>query len=253
MILEKVLVSVKRVVDYAVKVRVRQDKSGVETENVKMSMNPFDEIALEEAVRLKEKGFTKEIVAITMGPASSAETLRTAMALGADRSIHIETSKELQPLAVAKLLRKIVDKEFPQLVITGKQAIDDDSNQTGQLLAGMLGWSQGMFASKVEVKSEEKKLHVTREVDSGLETLSLSLPSVISADLRLNQPRFAKLQNIMKARKMTIEKFTPEELGVDITPRLKVLSVTDPPTRKAGIKVGSVKELVEKLKKEGVL
>jgi len=249
----KVLVPVKRVVDFAVKIRVRPDKSGVETENVKMSMNPFDEIALEEAVRLKEKGITKEVVAVTLGPSQCAETLRTAMALGADRSIHVETTKELQPLAVAKLLGKVVEREKVQLVFTGKQAIDDDSNQTGQLLAGLLGWAQGTFASKVEFKQDENKVTVTREVDGGLETLSLPLPAVISADLRLNQPRFAKLQNIMKARKMNIEKLTPEELGVDITPRLKVLSVTEPPTRKSGIKVASVQELVEKLKKEGVL
>eukprot|EP01124_Arcella_intermedia_P018937 TRINITY_DN26061_c0_g1_i1.p1 TRINITY_DN26061_c0_g1~~TRINITY_DN26061_c0_g1_i1.p1 ORF type:complete len:259 (-),score=74.45 TRINITY_DN26061_c0_g1_i1:47-802(-) len=251
MLLNRVLVPVKRVVDYAVKIRVKPDKSGVETDNVKLSMNPFDEIALEEAIRLKERGIVKEVLAVSLGPAGCAETLRTAMALGADRSIHVETNQELQPLAVAKILMKIVQKESPQLVFTGKQAIDDDSNQTAQLLAGLLGWPQGTFLSKVEVG--DNSLLVTREVDGGLETLSLPVPAVLSSDLRLNQPRFAKLQSIMKARKMPIEKLTPEEMGVDVTPRLKVVSVTEPPTRKAGIKVASVEELVAKLKKDGVL
>jgi len=243
---------VKRVVDFAVKVRVKSDKSGVETANVKMSMNPFDEIALEEAIRLKEKGAAKEIVAVTLGPTASQETLRTALALGADRAIHVETEKELEPLAVAKLLQEIVKKESPELVITGKQAIDDDSNQTAQLLAGLLNWSQGTFAAKVEIAAKDKAL-VSREIDGGVETLSVPLPAVISADLRLNQPRFAKLQNIMKARKMPIQKFTPQELGVDVEPRLKILSVEEPPARKGGVKVMDAKELVAKLKADGVL
>eukprot|EP01123_Difflugia_compressa_P015351 TRINITY_DN855_c0_g3_i1.p1 TRINITY_DN855_c0_g3~~TRINITY_DN855_c0_g3_i1.p1 ORF type:complete len:253 (-),score=60.76 TRINITY_DN855_c0_g3_i1:84-842(-) len=251
--ISKILVPVKRVVDYAVKIRIKPDKSGVDTESVKMSMNPFDEIALEEAVRLKEKGVVKEVVAISLGPAGCSETLRTAMALGADRSIHVETNQDIQPLGVAKVLQKIVLKENPQLVFTGKQAIDDDSNQTAQLLAGLLGWNQATFTSKVELKPEEEKAVVTREVDGGLETLSVNLPSVLSADLRLNQPRFAKLQNIMKARKMPIERLTPEQVGVDITPRTKIISVTEPPSRKSGVKVDSVTELVDKLKKEGIL
>jgi len=201
--------------------------------------------------RLKEKGFVKEVVAISLGPSQCVETLRTAMALGADRSIHFETKEDLQPLIVAKVLKLIVEKEQVQLVLTGKQAIDDDSNQTGQLLAGLLGWSQGMFASKIEVHQD--KLVVTREIDGGLETISVPLPCVVSADLRLNQPRYAKLQNIMKARKMKVEVLTPENLSVDVTPRLKILSVFEPPSRKSGVKVGSVQELVEKLGKEGVL
>eukprot|EP01123_Difflugia_compressa_P015352 TRINITY_DN855_c0_g3_i3.p1 TRINITY_DN855_c0_g3~~TRINITY_DN855_c0_g3_i3.p1 ORF type:complete len:253 (-),score=62.75 TRINITY_DN855_c0_g3_i3:84-842(-) len=251
--ISKILVPVKRVVDYSVKIRIRNDKLGVDTESVKMSMNPFDEIALEEAVRLKEKGIVKEVVAISLGPPGCTETLRTAMALGADRSIHVETNQDIQPLGVAKVLQKIVLKENPQLVFTGKQAIDDDSNQTAQLLAGLLGWNQATFASKVELKPDEEKVIVTREVDGGLETLSVNLPSVLSADLRLNQPRFAKLQNIMKARKMPIERLTPEQVGVDVTPRTKILSITEPPTRKSGVKVNSVEELVDKLKKEGIL
>jgi electron transfer flavoprotein beta subunit len=250
--LTRVFVPVKRVVDFAVKIRVKADKSGVETTNVKMSMNPFDEIAIEEAIRLKEKGVAQEVVAITLGPAASQETLRTALALGADKAIHVETDKELQPLAVAKLLQQLVLKEKPELIITGKQAIDDDSNQTAQLLAGLLGWPQATFASKVEIAAKDKA-NVTREVDGGLETISVTLPAVISADLRLNQPRFAKLQNIMKARKMTITKFTPEDLGVNIEPRLKVLSVDDPPARQGGKKVKDVQELVEKLKADGVI
>jgi electron transfer flavoprotein beta subunit len=250
---QRVLVPVKRVIDYAVKIRVRGDKKGVETANVKMSMNPFDEIAIEEAIRMKEKGLVKEIVAVSMGPATCQETLRTAMAMGADRSIHIETDKELQPLAVAKLLKKLVDNEKPELVILGKQAIDDDSNQTGQLLAGLLDWPQGTFASKIELDSGAKKVVVTREVDGGLETLNLSLPSVLTCDLRLNQPRFAKLQDIMKARKKPIEKKTPEELGVDVAPRLETVQVDEPPVRQAGIKVTTVQDLVDKLKKQGML
>jgi electron transfer flavoprotein beta subunit len=218
-----------------------------------MSMNPFDEIAIEEAIRMKEKGLVKEIVAVSMGPATCQETLRTAMAMGADRSIHIETDKELQPLAVAKLLKKLVDNEKPELVILGKQAIDDDSNQTGQLLAGLLDWPQGTFASKIELDSGAKKVVVTREVDGGLETLNLSLPSVLTCDLRLNQPRFAKLQDIMKARKKPIEKKTPEELGVDVAPRLETVQVDEPPVRQAGIKVTTVQDLVDKLKKQGML
>jgi len=220
---------------------------------VKMSMNPFDEIALEEAIQLKEKGVVQEVVALSIGPKGAEETLRTAMALGADRAVHVEVGEnvEVQPLAVAKLLRKLAEKENPGLIICGKQAIDDDSNQTAQLLAGLLGWSQGTFASKVEVG--DNRLTITREVDGGLETICISLPAVLSADLRLNQPRFAKLQNIMKVRKKPIERYTPQDLGVDITPRYSVLSVDEPPSRKAGVKVGSVQDLVSKLREKGVL
>jgi len=251
-VVNRVLVPVKRVVDFAVKVRVKADKSGVETANVKMSMNPFDEIAIEEAIRLKEKGVAKEVVAVTLGPATSQETLRTALALGADKAIHVQTDKELEPLAVAKLLQEIVKRETPDLVITGKQAIDDDSNQTAQLLAGLLGWPQATFAAKVEIAAKDN-VSVTREIDGGVETLKVALPAVISADLRLNQPRFAKLQNIMKARKMPITTFTPQELGVDVEPRLKLLSVEEPPARKGGAKVKDVKDLVAKLRADGVL
>jgi electron transfer flavoprotein beta subunit len=244
----KVLVPVKRVVDYNVKVRVKSDGSGVETANVKMSMNPFDEIAVEEAVRLKEGGVVTEIVAVSIGTGASQETLRTALALGADRAILVETAVETQPLAVAKVLQKLADKEQPQLVIMGKQAIDDDSNQTGQMLAALLGWSQATFASKVEVEGDGAK--VTREIDGGLETLAVKLPAVVTTDLRLNEPRYVTLPNIMKAKKKSLETLAPDALGVDVAPRLKTLKVTEPPKRSAGQQVKSVDELVEKLKNE---
>jgi electron transfer flavoprotein beta subunit len=244
----KVLVGVKRVIDYNVKVRVKADGTGVETANVKMSMNPFDEIGVEEAVRLKEKGIATEIVAVSMGPAASQETLRTALAMGADRGILVQTDAELQPLAVAKLFKAIAEREAPQLVIVGKQAIDDDSNQTGQMLAALLGWSQGTFASKVA--PVEGGLEVTREVDGGLETLALRLPAVVTTDLRLNEPRYASLPNIMKAKKKPIETLTPEALGVDAAPRLVTLKVAEPAKRLAGVKVKDVGELVDKLKNE---
>ena len=244
----KVLVPVKRVVDYNVKVRVKTDGTGVETAGVKMSMNPFDEIAVEEAVRLREKGAVTEIVAISMGVAQCAETIRTALAMGADRGILVETDADLQPLAVAKLLRAIAEKEQPGLIILGKQAIDDDMNATGQMLAALLGWPQGTFASKVTIEGDG--VTVTREVDGGLETIALSMPAVITTDLRLNEPRYASLPNIMKARKKPIETLKPADLGVDPAPRLTVLKVTEPPKRVAGQKVGSVQELVQKLKTE---
>ncbi|WP_137125807.1 electron transfer flavoprotein subunit beta/FixA family protein [Roseomonas sp. HF4] len=244
----KVLVPVKRVVDYNVKVRVKADGTGVETANVKMSMNPFDEIAVEEAVRLKEKGVATEIVAISAGPAACQEQIRTALAMGADRGILVEHDGVLEPLAVAKILKAIVAKEAPQLVILGKQAIDDDMNATGQMLAALLGWGQGTFASKVEKDGES--LRVTREVDGGLETVSLKLPAIVTTDLRLNEPRYASLPNIMKARKKPIETVKPADLGVDVTPRLTVLKVEEPPKRQAGKKVASVQELVEKLRAE---
>jgi electron transfer flavoprotein beta subunit len=244
----KILVPVKRVVDYNVKIRVKADKTGVDIANVKMSMNPFDEIAVEEAVRLKEKGVAAEIVAVSAGTAASAETIRTALAMGADRGILIETDVELQPLAVAKLLKAIVAKEAPGLVIMGKQAIDDDMNATGQMLAALLGWPQGTFASKVAVA--DGRILVTREVDGGLETVDLVLPAVVTADLRLNEPRYASLPNIMKARKKPIETMAPAALGVDVTPRLTVLKVEEPGKRKAGTKVASVAELVQKLRTE---
>jgi len=244
----KLLVPVKRVVDYNVKVRVRSDGSGVETSGVKMSMNPFDEIAVEEAVRLKEKGVATEIVAISMGLPACAETIRTALAMGADRGILVESDVELQPLAVAKLMRAIAEREKPGLIILGKQAIDDDMNATGQMLAALLGWPQGTFASKVTVEGET--VMVTREVDGGLETVSLNLPAIITTDLRLNEPRYASLPNIMKARKKPIETLKPADLGIDPTPRLKVLKVAEPPRRQAGAKVGSVAELVAKLRTE---
>src|SRR5881396_3547321 len=244
----KILVAVKRVVDFNVKVRVKADGSGVETTNVKMSMNPFDEIAVEEAIRLKEAGAATEIVAVSCGMQACQETLRTAMALGADRAILVETDAELQPLAVAKLLRAIVQKENPQLVILGKQAIDDDCNQTGQMLAALLGWPQATFASKVEVEGGVAR--VTREVDGGLETLALTLPAIITTDLRLNEPRYVTLPNIMKAKKKPLDNFKPEELGVDVKPRLKTLKVSEPPKRSAGIKVADVAALVDKLKNE---
>ena len=245
----KVLVCVKRVVDYNVKIRVKADKTGVETANVKMSMNPFDEIAVEEAVRLKEAGKATEIVAISMGPPQAQETLRTALAIGADRGILIETDQELQPLAVAKLLKATVEKEQPSLVILGKQAIDDDSNQTAQMLAGLLGWPQATFASKVTI-GEGGAATVVREVDGGLETLELKLPAVLSVDLRLNTPRYASLPNIMKAKKKPIETIKAAAAGIDVAPRLKTLKVEEPPKRKGGVKVASVVELVQKLRNE---
>ncbi len=244
----KVLVPVKRVVDYNVKIRVKTDGSGVDTANVKMSMNPFDEIANEEAIRLKEAGKAEEIIAVSLGGAKCQETLRTALAMGADRAIHVETEADLQPLAVAKLLKAVVDKEQPGLVILGKQAIDDDSNQTGQMLAALLGWSQGTFASKLEL--ENGHASVTREIDTGLENIKISMPAIITADLRLNEPRYASLPNIMKAKKKPLDKLTPEELGVDIAPRLTYLSVEEPSKRQAGIKVADVSELVDKLRNE---
>jgi electron transfer flavoprotein beta subunit len=244
----KVLVSVKRVVDFNVKVRVKGDGSGVETANVKMSMNPFDEIAVEEAVRLKEAGVATEIVVLSCGLAACQETLRTALALGADRAILVETSAELQPLAVAKLLKAVVEKEKPNLVILGKQAIDDDSNQTGQMLAALLNWPQATFASKLKIAGE--KAEVTREVDGGLETVSIKLPAVVTTDLRLNEPRYVTLPNIMKAKKKTLETLKPEALGVDVAPRLATLKVVEPSKRKAGVKVPDAKTLVEKLRNE---
>ena len=244
----KVIVPVKRVVDYNVKIRVKADQSGVETANVKMSMNPFDEIAVEEAVRLKESGVVSEIVAVSVGGAPCQETLRTALALGADRAIHVETDQETQPLGVAKVLEKIVSTEEPQAVIMGKQAIDDGFNQTGQMLAAKLGWSQATFASKVEVDGSAAL--VTREIDGGLETLKVTLPTVITTDLRLNEPRYVTLPNIMKAKKKVIDKVTPESLGVDVSPRLKTIKVTEPPERSAGQKVDSIAGLVDKLKNE---
>jgi electron transfer flavoprotein beta subunit len=244
----KILVPVKRVIDYNVKVRVKGDGSGVDLANVKMSMNPFDEIAVEEAVRLKEKGAATEVIAVSCGVAQCQETLRTAMAIGADRAIHIDTDVELQPLAVAKLLKALVDKEQPGLIILGKQAIDDDANQTGQMLAALAKLPQGTFASKVEIVGD--KVKVTREVDGGLETLQLSMPAVITTDLRLNEPRYVTLPNIMKAKKKTLESIKPEALGVDVTPRLKTLKVVEPPKRGAGVKVPDVATLVAKLKNE---
>ncbi len=242
----KVLVAVKRVVDYNVKVRVKSDNSGVDIANVKMSMNPFDEIAVEEAVRLKEKGVVTEVIAVSCGVAQCQETLRTAMAIGADRGILVETAEELQPLAVAKLLKALVDKEQPGLVILGKQAIDDDCNQTGQMLAALGDMPQATFASKVELTAD--KASVTREVDGGLETVSVSLPAVVTTDLRLNEPRYVTLPNIMKAKKKQLDTFKPEDLGVDVSPRIKTLKVMEPAKRSAGIKVPDVATLVDKLK-----
>jgi electron transfer flavoprotein beta subunit len=244
----KILVPVKRVVDYNVKVRVKADGSGVETAGVKMSMNPFDEIGVEEAVRLKEKGVATETIAVSMGVPQCSETIRTALAMGADRGILVETDVELQPLAVAKLLKAIADKEQPKLIILGKQAIDDDMSATGQMLAALLGWPQATFASKVTIEGES--ITVTREVDGGLETVALSLPAIVTTDLRLNEPRYASLPNIMKARKKPIDNMKPAELGVDPAPRLVTLKVAEPPKRKAGVKVGSVEELVAKLRTE---
>ncbi|MGE0735630.1 MAG: electron transfer flavoprotein subunit beta/FixA family protein [Alphaproteobacteria bacterium] len=244
----KLLVAVKRVIDYNVKIRVKSDGTGVETANVKMSMNPFDEIAVEEAVRLKEAGKATEIVAVSMGPQACQETIRTALAMGADRGIHVLTDAELQPLAVAKLLKALAAKESPQLIIVGKQAIDDDCNQTGQMAAALLGWPQATFASKLAIDGATAT--VTREVDGGLETIKIDLPAVLTTDLRLNEPRYASLPNIMKAKKKPIEAIKPEDLGVDIAPRLVTLKVEEPAKRKAGVKVGSVAELVAKLKTE---
>ncbi|HEX8009580.1 MAG TPA: electron transfer flavoprotein subunit beta/FixA family protein [Casimicrobiaceae bacterium] len=248
----KVLVSVKRVVDFNVKVRVKPDGSGVDTANVKMSMNPFDEIAVEEAVRLKEKGIATEIVAVSCGLASCQETLRTALALGADRAILVETDAELQPLAVAKLLKAICAKENPELVIMGKQAIDDDANQTGQMLAALLDWPQATFASKIDLANDGGRMRATvkREIDGGLETLSMPLPAVITTDLRLNEPRYATLPNIMKAKRKPLEVVKPDALGVDVTPRLATLKIVEPPKRKGGGKVADAKELVAKLRNE---
>ena len=243
----KVLVAVKRVVDYNVKIRVKSDNSGVETANVKMSMNPFDEIAVEEAVRLKELGVVTEIVVVSMGPAQCQETLRTALAMGCDRAILVQSDDDLQPLAVAKLLKALVARESPDMAVLGKQAIDDDSNQTGQMLAALLGWPQGTFASKVEVADG---LKVTREIDGGLETVALTLPAVVTTDLRLNTPRYASLPNIMKAKKKPLETLSPADLGVDTAPRLTTLKVEEPPVRQAGVKVADVAELVSKLKTE---
>ena len=244
----KVLVPVKRVVDYNVKVRVKSDNSGVDVANVKMSMNPFDEIALEEATRLKEGGKVTEVVAVSVGVAQCQETLRTGMAIGADRGILVETAGDTEPLAVAKIVKALADKEQPQLIILGKQAIDDDSNQTGQMLAALLGWPQATFASKVVL--EDGKVTVTREVDGGLETVALTLPAIITTDLRLNEPRYVTLPNIMKAKKKPLETVKPEDLGVDVTPRLKTLKVTEPAKRSAGVKVPDVATLVQKLRLE---
>jgi len=244
----KALVAVKRVVDYNVKVRVKGDGTGVDIANVKMSMNPFDEIAVEEAVRLKEKGVVTEVIAVSCGVAQCQETLRTAMAIGADRGILVETNEELQPLAVAKLLKALVDKEQPGLIILGKQAIDDDANQTGQMLAALAELPQATFASKVEIEGEKAK--VTREVDGGLETIAISLPAVVTTDLRLNEPRYVTLPNIMKAKKKPLDTLKPEDLGVDVKPHLKTLKVSEPPKRGAGIKVPDVATLVEKLRNE---
>jgi electron transfer flavoprotein beta subunit len=246
----KLLVAVKRVIDFNVKPRVKMDGSGVDLANVKMSMNPFDEIAVEEAIRLKEKGVATEIVAVSIGPAKAQETLRTALAMGADRAILVQTEEEVEPLAVAKILKGIAGEENPDLIILGKQAIDDDSNQTGQMLAALLDWPQGTFASKVEQSGTS--LNVTREVDGGLETVALSTPAVVTTDLRLNEPRYASLPNIMKAKSKPLVTKSPGDFGVDVAPRLETLKVTEPPKRQAGIKVGSVDELVGKLKALGV-
>jgi electron transfer flavoprotein beta subunit len=247
----KILVPVKRVVDYNVKIRVKTDGSGVELANVKMSMNPFDEIAVEEALRLKEAGKASEVVVVSIGPQQATETLRTGLAMGADRGVLVKTDETVEPLAVAKILKSVAAEEQPGLVILGKQAIDDDSNQTGQMLAALLGWGQGTFASKVELA--DGSVDVTREVDGGLQTVTLRLPAVVTTDLRLNEPRYASLPNIMKAKKKPILEKTPADYGVDVSPRLKVLKTNEPPTRKAGVKVGSVAELVAKLKDAGAL
>ncbi|HVV80359.1 MAG TPA: electron transfer flavoprotein subunit beta/FixA family protein [Pseudolabrys sp.] len=247
----KILVPVKRVVDFNVKVRVKSDGSGVELANVKMSMNPFDEIAVEEAIRQKEAGKATEIVAVSIGPAQAGETIRTALAMGADRGILVKIEGTVEPLAVAKILKAVVDAEKPGLVILGKQAIDDDSNQTGQMLAALLGWSQGTFASKLAIEGDS--ISVTREVDGGLQTLKLKAPAIVTTDLRLNEPRYASLPNIMKAKKKPIDEKTPDALGVDIKPRLEIVKTSEPPGRKSGVKVGSVAELVGKLKDVGAI
>jgi electron transfer flavoprotein beta subunit len=248
----KILVPVKRVVDFNVKIRIKPDGSGVELANVKMSMNPFDEIAVEEAIRLKEAGKAKEIVAVSIGPQKAQETLRTALAMGADRAILVKTDVAIEPLTVAKILKAVADKESPDLVILGKQAIDDDSNQTGQMLAGLLGWPQGTFASKLV--TEDGRIRVTREVDGGLQTLTLKLPALITTDLRLNEPRYASLPNIMKAKNKPLAGIDPAELGINLEPRLKILKTQEPSARKSGVKVGSIAELVTKLRDEaGVL
>jgi electron transfer flavoprotein beta subunit len=248
----KILVPVKRVVDYNVKIRVKSDGSGVELANVKMSMNPFDEIAVEEALRLKEAGKAEEVIAVSIGPQQAQETIRTALAMGADRGILVKTDSPTEPLAVAKILKGVVDEEKPGMVILGKQAIDDDANQTGQMLAALLGWSQATFASKVSLDGAEAT--ITREVDGGLQTIKVKMPVIVTTDLRLNEPRYASLPNIMKAKKKPLDEKSPDDYGVDIAPRLKVLSTVEPPSRKAGVKVGSVAELVDKLKNEaGVL
>ena len=244
----KIMVAVKRVIDYNVKIRVKNDETGVETANVKMSMNPFDEIAIEEGVRLAEAGTAEELVAVSMGGDGTQETIRTALAMGADRGIHVASDEALEPLAVAKLLKALADKESPDLIILGKQAIDDDSNQTGQMLAALLGWSQGTFASKLEFDGGH--VSVTREIDGGLETLRLAMPAVITTDLRLNTPRYASLPNIMKAKKKTIDQMSTEDLGVDVTPRLTTLKVVEPAKREAGVMVETVEELLDKLKNE---
>ena len=247
----KILVPVKRVVDYNVKIRVKTDGSGVELANVKMSMNPFDEIAVEEALRLKEAGKATEVIVVSIGPQQATETLRTGLAMGADRAILVKTDAAVEPLAVAKILKAIAAEEQPGLIILGKQAIDDDSNQTGQMLAALLGWGQGTFASKIEVA--DGSVDVTREVDGGLQTVTLKLPAVVTTDLRLNEPRYASLPNIMKAKKKPLAEKSPADLGVDVTPRLKVLKTVEPSSRTAGVKVGSVAELVAKLKDAGVI
>jgi electron transfer flavoprotein beta subunit len=244
----KILIPVKRVIDYNVKVRVKSDGTGVETSNVKMSMNPFDEIAVEEAVRLKEAGKAEEVIAVSLGVAQCQETIRTALAMGADRGIHVDSDDDLEPLAVAKLLKALVERESPELVILGKQAIDDDSNQTGQMLAALLGWPQATFASEIELGDGTAK--VTREIDGGLETIDINLPAIVTTDLRLNEPRYASLPNIMKAKKKPIDEHTPADLGVDVTPRLTTLKVEEPAKREAGVMVESVAELVDKLKNE---
>ena len=244
----KVLVPVKRVIDYNVKVRVKADNSSVELANVKMAMNPFDEIAVEQALRLKEAGGAEEVVVVSIGPAQNQETIRTALAMGADRGIHIEASHDIEPLAVAKLLKAVVERETPGLVLVGKQAIDDDCNQTGQMLAALLGWAQGTFVSALEVAGD--KARIVREVDGGLEHLEIKMPAIVSVDLRLNEPRYASLPNIMKAKKKPLDSLTVDELGVDISPRLTIVKVEEPAAREAGIKVADVKELVEKLKNE---
>lgn len=247
----KILVPVKRVVDYNVKIRVKSDNSGVELSNVKMSMNPFDEIAVEEAVRLKEKSKAEEIVIVSIGPGQAQETIRTGLAMGGDRGILVKTDDKVEPLAVAKILQTLVEEEKPDLVIMGKQAIDDDANQTGQMLATLLGWSQGTFASEVDLGSG--KITVTREIDGGLETIEIKTPAIITTDLRLNEPRYASLPNIMQAKRKPLDEKSPSDLGVDIAPRLKTLKVEEPSKRDAGIKVESVDELVAKLKEEGVI